>query len=111
MATVRLVLKLAEGQDAVLEDGEFVSERGEALSALNSWLRERRPVDVQPVFDLGVAVDEDARAAEKALGLDRFYRVDLEGEPAEIEAQAAELSRLDVLEEAYVEGPAHPASE
>ncbi len=108
MAAVRLVLKFAAGQDAVLENGEFVSGRGERLSALNSWLKAHRPIDVRPVFDPATA-DGNTRATERALGLDRYYRLDFDGEPEEIEAQAAELSRLDFVEEAYVEGPAELA--
>ena len=111
MSLVRLVLKFAEGQEAFLGDGEFISPSGETFFALNEWLRRYPPTEIYSVFGVSSASGQEASGTEKTLGLDRFFCIVLETDVGDVESQLRELNGMPFLEEAYVERPTELASE
>jgi hypothetical protein len=104
-SSVRFVVKFAEGKQAALRHGEFISSRGEDFSALNEWLRRYRPSEIFSLFAVSPASEQEASVMERDLGLDRFFCIVLETEVRDVESRLGELNGLPFLEEAYVEAP------
>ncbi len=100
--TVRIVLKLSQGQRIILKEGEFISLESMDLSSLNNYLTQEPDIAVYPLFGSPAANQEQPSSGEEPLDLSRYYGIELKDHLA-AETLASHLNDISFVEEAYVE--------
>lgn len=100
--TVKIVLKLSQGQPIILKEGMFVSLEALDLSFLNNCLTREPDIAVYPLFGLSAANQEQPSPGEEPLDLSRYYGLELK-DPLAAETLVSQLNGMSFVEEAYVE--------
>ena len=71
--TVRIVLKLSQGQRIILKEGKFSSLESLDLSSLNNCLTREPDMAVYPLFGRSATNQEQPSSGEEPPDLSRYY--------------------------------------